>query len=82
MRLRVELVENRGSQKFLYGSAEGGAEAECRGGPRLFGRSGEPISITIAPENLLFFDAATGKRIGRKRSEACGTSSAGIWPHS
>ena len=24
MRLRVELVENRGSQKFLYGSAEGG----------------------------------------------------------
>ncbi len=64
MRLRVELVENRGSQKFLYGSAEGGQRLSIAADPGSSVQSGETISITIAAENLLFFDAASGKRIG------------------
>ena len=65
MRLRVELVENRGSQKFLYGSAgRRGQRLSVAADPGSSVRSGETISITIAPENLLFFDAASGKRIG------------------
>ena len=64
IRLRVELVENRGSQKFLYGSAEGGQRLSIAADPGSSVQSGETISITIAAENLLFFDAASGKRIG------------------
>ncbi len=63
IRLQVELVENRGSQKFLYGSAKGGQRLSVAADPNSSVRSGETISIMIAPENLLFFDAATGKRI-------------------
>lgn len=62
--LQVDLVENRGSQKFLYGSAEGDQKLSVAADPNSSVRSGETISITIAPEDLLFFDAATGKRIG------------------
>ena len=65
--LGVELVENRGSQKFLYGSAEGDQRLSIAADPSSSVRSGETISIKIAPEHLLFFDAATEKRI---RSEA------------
>ena len=65
--LRVDLVENRGSQKFLYGSAEGGQRLSVAADPGSPVRSGETISITIAPEHVLFFDTATGTRI---RSEA------------
>ena len=65
--LRVELVENRGSQKFLYGSAEGGQRLSVAADPGSAVRSGETISVTIAPEHILFFDTETGTRI---RSEA------------
>ena len=63
-RLRTELVENRGSQKFIYGSVDGGQRLSVAVGPDSRVRVGETISISIAPENLLFFDPATRKRIG------------------
>ena len=64
IRLRTELVENRGSQKFIYGSADGGQRLSVPVAPDSSIRVGEIISVSIIPEHLFLFDAATGKRIG------------------
>ena len=64
IRLRTELVENRGGQKFIYGSANGGQRLSVAAPPDSSIRVGEIISVSVIPEHLFFFDAATGKRIG------------------
>ncbi|MDE2928533.1 MAG: sn-glycerol-3-phosphate ABC transporter ATP-binding protein UgpC [Acidobacteriota bacterium] len=64
IRLRTELVENRGGQRFIYGSANGGQRLSVAAAPDSSIRAGEIVSVSVNPEQLFFFDAATGKRIG------------------
>jgi ABC-type sugar transport system ATPase subunit len=60
--LRLDVVESLGSQKFVYGSADGvdlGAAID----PRLHPREGERLRLSIASGALHLFDALTGARL-------------------
>ena len=63
-KVSYELVENRGGQKFIYGSANRGQRLSVAVAPDSSIRVGEIVSVSVIPEHLFFFDAATGKRIG------------------
>ena len=59
----VRLVQPVGPSTFVTVGWEGGTLiARAPGIVRL--RPGDPIHFSIAPEQLLFFDAASGRRIG------------------
>ena len=64
IQLWTELVENRGGQKFIYGSANRGQRLSVAVAPDSSIRVGEIVSVSIIPEHLFLFDAAIGKRIG------------------
>jgi multiple sugar transport system ATP-binding protein len=58
----VRLVQPVGPSTFVTVAWDGGAlVARVPGMMRL--QPGEPVGFDIAPEHLLFFDAASGKRI-------------------
>ena len=63
IQLQIELVENLGSQKFIYGSTDGGQKLRVSADSDSSVKAGETVSISIPPENLHFFEATTGKRI-------------------
>ena len=65
IQLQIELVENLGSQKFIYGSTDGGQKLRVSADLDSPVNAGETVSISIPSENLYFFDATTGRRISR-----------------
>jgi multiple sugar transport system ATP-binding protein len=66
--VKVSLVEDLGSDSFIYGSLAGdaGSNVIVRSG-REHPRPGEVIKVGVDTSHLHLFDAATGQRIGDSR---------------
>ena len=64
VRMKIELVETLGSQKFIYGTAGRGLPLTVGVDPDTNLATGEIVSISIPTQNMHFFEAETGIRIG------------------
>jgi ABC-type sugar transport system ATPase subunit len=61
--LAVEVVESLGAQTFAYGSAGPGVTLVAGVDPSLRPQPGDLLRLSVAPENLHFFDPESGSRI-------------------
>ena len=63
--LKLELIETLGSQKFIYGRTGQGQQLVVGVDPKSHLAVGDVVNLTIPPDNMHFFDAATGTRLTR-----------------
>jgi multiple sugar transport system ATP-binding protein len=68
--LTVEIVEELGSDAYLYGRLNGNGNGDVRSDvvaridPRAIPRRGETITMRVDPDDLHLFSTATGERVG------------------
>jgi multiple sugar transport system ATP-binding protein len=64
LEMTIEVVEALGSQQFVYGSLGPGVTIVAAVDPRSKPRVGDHLRFSIPPDDMHFFDAETGARLG------------------